>query len=322
MKVLITGSAGFIGGHLYEKLKKEGNEVMGFDNWSHPSKNPINAEMHTYDIRDNRPVYQMRADGMLVKLESPLNIAIEWSDIVYHLAAQIHVDKSIKNPKETIDINVNGTLNILEACRKYSRKLVFASSSEVYGTSQKEYMDETHPLDAQSPYAASKVAGDRLCKAYIDTYGCDICILRNFNTFGPYQNDGGEGTSYGAVIGIFTRAALRGEPLQIFGDGNQERDYIYITDALKGYELASVYNGVLNIGSGRTISINDLARNVKDLTGSKSEIVHIGARPGEVSRLCADITRAKKLGFSPTTDFRKHLKEYIDWYAGTLQSGK
>lgn len=310
MKVLITGSAGFIGGHLYSKLKFEGHSVIGIDNFSHASKNPVQKQVMEFDIR--KPLlWAIRNEG---SEETKWIHLIEWSDIVYHLAAQIHVDKSIENPQETIDININGTLNILEACRKYNKKLVFASSSEVYGTSQSEFMSETHQLDAQSPYAASKVAGDRLCKAYIDTYGMDICILRNFNTFGPYQNDGGEGKSYGAVMGIFTRAALRNEPLRIFGDGEQRRDYMYITDALKGYEIASKYIGVLNIGSGTTISINELAEKIIKLTDSKSEIIHVEPRPGEVQRLCAGIDRAQSLGFLPETNFDVHLRMYVDWF--------
>lgn len=307
MKVLITGSAGFLGSHLYSKLKGEGHEVVGIDNFSHASKNPIAIRSIDDPIGGPIQCRDIRKDFAIWPL-------VKWADIVYHLAAQIHVDKSIENPQETVDINVNGTLNILEACRKYGKKLIFASSSEVYGTSQCEYMSETHPLDAQSPYAASKVAGDRLCKAYIDTYGMDIAILRNFNTFGPYQNDGGEGKSYGAVIGIFTKAALRGEPIRIFGDGEQRRDYIYVTDALKGYEIASRHTGVLNIGSGQTVSVNEIAEKIIKLTDSKSEIIHVDPRPGEVQRLCADITRAKSLGFLPETNFDTHLKSYISWY--------
>jgi UDP-glucose 4-epimerase len=303
MKILITGAAGFIGSHLYQKLKSEGHEVIGIDNFSHASQNPIKEEMIDLDVG-----YDYGIGGDV------LGSLIKRSDIVYHLAAQIHVDKSISEPEETLQSNVWGTFNILEVCRKYKKKLVFASSSEVYGTSQTEKMSETHPLDAQSPYAASKVAGDRLCKSYIDTYGMDIAILRNFNTFGPYQNDGGEGKSYGAVIGIFTRAALTGNPITIYGDGEQRRDYMYITDALKGYDICSKYCGVLNVGSGLTVSINELAQKIKEITKSNSEIIHVRARPGEVQRLCADITKAKSLGFEPETNFDKHLVEYIEWY--------
>ena len=299
MRVLITGAAGFIGSHLYQKLKSENNEVIGIDNFSHASKNPINNEILRADILNHKKT---------------IDKFISESDIVYHLAAQIHVDKSIKHPKQTIETNVLGTSNILESCRKHGKKLVFASSSEVYGTSQTEQMGENHPLDAQSPYGASKIAGDRLCKSYIDTYGMDIAILRSFNTFGPYQDSGSEGRSYGAVIGIFTLQALTGEPITIFGDGEQRRDYMYIQDALRGYELASNYRGVINIGSGCDISINYLAEKIIALTGSKSEIKHINPRPGEVMRLCADITKARSLGFNGETDFDKHLAEYIAWH--------
>ena len=217
MKVFITGGAGFIGSHLHKKLESDGHEVKSIDNFMHPSKAPHKSVYG--DIR----YYQ------------DIEPYVKWADIVYHLAAQIHVDKSIKNPQETIDININGTLNILEACRVYNKKLVFASTSKAYGTSQCEYMTEDHPLDCQSPYGASKVAGDRLCKSYIDTYEMDITILRNFNTFGEYQNDG----SYGGVIAIFTRQALNGDDITIFGDGSQERDYMYIDDAVQAYMIAS-----------------------------------------------------------------------------------
>ena len=289
--ILVTGADGFIGSHLHNKLETLG-EVKGIDNYSHPSKAPNKSEYG--DVRYYRDIEDY----------------VKWADIVFHLAAQIHVDKSIKNPQETIDVNVGGTLNVLELCRKYKKKLVFASTSEVYGSSQEEFMDERHQLDAQSPYAASKVAGDRLCKSYIDTYGMDIAILRNFNTFGEYQNDG----SYGGVIAIFTKQALNNEPITIYGSGEQERDYMYIDDAVNGYILASKITGVINIGTGTTVKIKELAEQIKEITKSKSEIIHLDDRAGEVQRLCAGIDKAKSLGYTPQTDFKKHLTQYINWY--------
>lgn len=310
MKILITGAAGFIGGHLAEYYKNKGHELILIDNFSHPSKNPIKSIVKYADVRYYNDI-------------APY---IEACDVVFHLAAQIHVDKSINNPEETIDANVKGTLNVLEACRKHNKRLIFASTSEVYGsryipkldTDLYYLMPETHQLDAQSPYAASKVAGDRLCLSYFKTYGTKVTILRNFNTFGPWQNDGSEGVSYGAVIGIFTRAALKNKPLTIFGTGEQERDYMYIDDAIKGYDLClhnkKLIGQVINVGSGKTVKIIDLARMIIKLTKSRSKIKFIDPRPGEVMSLCADISKAKGFGLNINPNFERDLKKYITWY--------
>ena len=276
-------------------MTKLGHEVIGIDNFFHPSKNPNNIKIQQLDIRD-------------VNVEN----LVAWADIVYHLAAQIHVDYSIQNPVETFDINVNGTIKILEACRKYGKKLVFASSSEIYGTAQEDQIAEYHPLRPQSPYAVTKVTGDQLCQVYKDIYGMNIDVIRNFNTFGPFQND----TSYGGVIAIFTKKALENEPLEIYGSGEQQRDYMYIDDALQGYLMSLTTNlrQPTNFGTGRTISINRLAEMIKSITNSDSPIVHVAPRPGEVMKLQADITVAKSLGFEPTTDFERDLARYIHWY--------
>lgn len=212
---------------------------------------------------------------------------------------------------ETFDINVNGTIKILEAAKKHQKKVVFASSSEIYGSTPGT-ISETTRLNPQSPYAVTKVTGDQLCAVYKDIYGMNIDVIRNFNTFGPYQND----TSYGGVIAIFTRKALGGEPLEIFGDGTQERDYIFITDALQGYlmSLDSNLPGPTNFGTGTTVTINRLAELIKDITKSNSPIIHVTPRSGEVTRLCADISLAQSFGFKPTTNFERDLQTYIDWY--------
>jgi len=309
-KIFIPGAAGFIGGHLWDNLEKDGHEIVGIDNFSHASRHPKNSRVLYGDVR----------------YYHDLERYVEWCDIVLFLSAQIHVDKSIKNVEETIDINVKGTMNVLEAVKKFDKRIVFASTSEVYGSSQSDCMSESHQLDGQSPYAASKTAGDRLCKAYYDTYGTRVTILRNFNTFGEYQND----DSYGGVIAIFTKRAFRGEDLVIFGDGRQARDYMYISDAMAGYRLCmaseELIGQAVNIGSGKTISINELAELIIKLTGSKSKVVHAKSRPGEVMRLCADTSKAKRYGFESTTDFERDLKIYVKWhedaYFGSGRSGK
>lgn len=294
MNILITGSAGFIGSHLYNYFKDLGHSVVGIDNFMHPCKNKTQSEY--CDVR----------------CEKDLDAYIRDCDVVFHLAAQINVDKSITNPDETIGINILGTQNVLELVKKYNKKMIFASTSEIYGTSQTDKISESHPLDCQSPYGASKVAADRMCFAYYKTYLTDVVIVRNFNTFGKYQND----DSYGGVISKFTKKALKNEPLCIFGSGNQSRDYMDIKDAIQAYSLSiSLPAGtILNFGTGTTVTIKDLAVKIVELTGSSSPIVTTLPRAGEVKRLCADITKAKEFGFVPKTDFYKDLEEYIKWY--------
>lgn len=301
MNVLITGAAGFVGTHLTQHLNSlfPNYNVRGIDNFFHPCKAPHTGVEYA-DIRYYEQVERH----------------VAWADIVFHLAAQIHVDRSINFPGETIDINVTGTKNILEAVRKYDKRLVFASTSEVYGSAQSDAISELHPLDGQSPYAASKIAGDRLCKAYYDTFGTKVVIIRNFNIFGEWQND----TSYGAVISIMTRQGLLGQPITVFGDGSQERDYMHVRDAIKAFGAClwlDRYGEPINMGSGQSIKIIDLAKMIWGMTGRKSQIVMRPPRPGEVMRLCADITKAKSLDIVPETDFTKDLSNYIAWYERT-----
>jgi len=293
---LVTGGAGFIGSHLSRKLEGLGHRVVSLDNFMHPCENPHDSKFA--DVRYSQDMSQY----------------FKGCDACFHLAAQISVDRSIHSPQETIDINVNGTLNILELCKKHGVKLVFASTSEVYGTSQAKKMSEDHPLDAQSPYGASKVAADRLCKSYIDTYGMKIVILRNFNTFGPYQND----DSYGGVIARFTKHALNGEDLNIFGSGKQERDYMWVDDAVDAYIKLVNQAGVYNAGSGSTITVNRIAQIIKEESGSKSRIVHGKPRPGEVQRLCCDSGKIKKLGWRPRISIESGIRKYVDFYKNSL----
>lgn len=294
--ILITGAQGFIGSHLYKALEADGHLVVGIDNFSHACKN-----------------YVSKVDYCDVRNEKELIEYFPHCDVVFHLAAQISVDKSIRNPQETIDVNIAGTQNVLDLARKFGVRVVFASSSEVYGSAQAVPMSESHPLDAQSPYGVSKVAGDRLCYAQWKTYpNTNITVVRNFNTFGEFQaND-----SYGGVMAKFVKFALENKPLEIYGDGTQERDYMHVRDAVQAYKLALPLTGfnMFNFGSGRTIKINDLAKSIVEIIGSKSEIIHIEPRRGEVQCLLADISKAKeRLGFLPNTNFWADLKEYIKW---------
>jgi UDP-glucose 4-epimerase len=298
VNILITGAAGFIGSHLFKHLKGLGHNVVGIDNMSHPCKQEVPVDyVDVRSYKDLLPYFQE-------------------CDVVFHLAAQISVDKSIYNPEETIATNVLGTQNILELARKYGVKVVFASSSEVYGSAVRDFMGEDHPLNAHSPYGATKLAGDRLCEAYVRTYRMDIATVRNFNTFGEYQSD----DSYGGVIAKFVKAALDDKPLVIYGDGEQERDYMHVSDTLQAYTLAlkepSLFNCAINFGTGKTVKIIDLANKIIEMIGSRSEIEYMLPRKGEVFRLCADIEMARSLGFKPKTNFWKDLGRYIEWVKG------
>ena len=309
MRILMTGGAGFIGSHLSEKYTLEGHTVLCLDNFMNGDLGNIrgllnyrNFKLINGDVRDF---------DLLEKIVKDV-------DVVIHLAAQIHVDRSILEPKLTYDVNIFGTLNILELARRYDiNKVIHTSTSEVYGSAQYVPMDENHPLDAPHPYGASKVAADRMCNAYIQTYGVNVCVMRPFNAFGPRQKD----TGYGGVISIFVKRSLSGTPPIIYGDGMQTRDYTYVKDLVRAYDLILKYKKPMrepiNFGTGKEISIIDLARKIIELCGKKGRIkpVHVAPRPGEVGRLVADYAKAKKLlGWEPEYTFEKGLIEFIKWY--------
>ena len=309
MRILITGGAGFIGSHLCEKYTKEGHTVICLDNFM--SGNLTNVR-HLLDYRSFKLVKgDIRDFELLEKVMRDV-------DVVFHLAAQIHVDRSYIEPKLTYEVNVMGTQNILEVARIYdAKRVIHASTSEVYGSGEYSPMGENHPLNAPHPYGASKIAADRMCYAYIQTYGMNISIIRLFNIFGPRQRDAG----YGGVISIFTRRILNNIPPIIYGDGMQTRDYTYIEDAVRAYDLILNHNKPItepiNFGTGKEVTIIDLANKIIELCGKKGNIkpVHVEPRIGEVKRLIADATKAKKLlGWEPKYDLGKGLEKFVKWY--------
>ena len=309
MKMLITGGAGFIGSHLCEKYVKDGHTVLCLDNFISGDLMNIRHLLNFHNFKLLKG--DIRDFDLLEKIMRDV-------DVVFHLAAQIHVDRSYIEPKLTYEVNVTGTQNILEAARMYDvNRVIHASSSEVYGSALYVPIDEKHPLNAPHPYGASKIAADRMCYSYIQTYGMDIAILRLFNIFGSRQRDVG----YGGVISIFTRRVLNDVPPIIYGDGLQTRDYTYIEDATRAYDLVLNHKEPMiepiNFGSGRELTILDLANMTINLCGKKGNIkpIHVEPRIGEVKRLIADATRAKELlGWEPEYDFKKGLKAFVEWY--------
>jgi UDP-glucose 4-epimerase len=308
MKILITGGAGFVGSHLCDKYVKAGETVLCMDNFM--NGNLMNIR-HLLTYKNFKLINgDIRNFDLLEKI-------MHGVDTVFHLAAQIHVDRSIIEPKLTYDVNVLGTQNILEAGRMYDiEKVIHASTSEVYGSAEYSPMDEKHPLNAPHPYGASKIAADRMCYAYVKTYGMNVCIMRPFNIYGPRQKDSG----YGGVISLFTKRILNNAPPIIYGNGEQTRDYTYIEDIVRAYDLILNYkkqiNEPMNFGTGSEISINDLADQIIKLCDKEGKItpVHVEPRPGEVQRLIADITAANKIGWKPVFSFEDGLEKFVDWY--------
>lgn len=309
MKILITGGAGFIGSHLCEKYTLQGESVLCLDNFM--SGNVSNIRHLTKHRNFKLIEGDIRNYDLLEKIMTDV-------DVVFNMAAQIHVDRSVVEPKLTYDINILGTQNILETARMHDvKRVIHSSTSEVYGSSQYHPMDEKHPLDAPHPYGASKIAADRMCYAYNQTYGMDVCIPRCFNVFGPRQRDLG----YGGVISIFTRRVVNNLPPVVFGGGSQTRDYTYVEDVVRAFDLILNHEKPLpepiNFGNGKEISILDLAKTIIEMCGRTGELdpVHVEPRPGEVSRLIADASKAKELlGWEPTIAFKDGLKAFVEWY--------
>lgn len=307
MRLLIDGSAGFCGSHLTEKYVKEGHTVLALDNFLSGSLDNIK---HLLDYSNFKLIKGDIRDKEL------LNNLVDGVDVIFHLAAQIHVDRSYIEPELTWDINVKGTQNILEAARFHDvKRVIVASSSEVYGTAQFVPMTEAHPLQAPHPYGASKIAMDRMCSAYQKTYGMDIVIMRPFNIFGQRQRDIG----YGAVISLFTRRVLNNVPPMIYGDGSQRREYVFIKDIVRAYDLVFTHHGLVhepvNFATGKDYSIKELAEMIIKISGKDIEPVHVEKRMAEVDRLCGDATRAKEIyGWTPLVTMEDGLREFINWY--------
>jgi UDP-glucose 4-epimerase len=308
-KILITGGTGFIGSHLCEKFVADGITVICLDNFMNGNLSNVRP------LLNSRKFKLVKGD---VRDFNLLEKIVQDTDVIIHLAAQIHVDRSIVEPKLTYDINVLGTLNILELARRYDvKRVIHSSTSEVYGSAQYNPMDEKHPLNSPHPYGASKIAADRMCYAYIQTYGMDVCIMRLFNTFGPRQKD----TGYGGAISIFLRRVMNNMAPLIYGDGSQTRDYVYIKDAVKAFEAVlnsdDSLNDAVNFGTGTEIQILKLANKIIALCGKKDTITprHISPRPGEVKKLVSDSSKAKKIyGWTPQYTLGAGLKELINWY--------
>lgn len=322
MNIVVTGGAGFIGSHLCEALLCSGNRLAVIDNFNdfyNPDikrrnikeiqhmmkKNNIpedNFRLYEYDIRDKEATRKL------------INKDI---DVVVHLAAMAGVRNSIENPRLYYEVNVLGTLNLLEACRASNvRKIVFASSSSVYGNNKTVPFKEEDRVDFPiSPYAATKKAGELMCYTYHLLYSFSIAALRFFTVYGPRQRPD-------LAIHKFTQKIFNGEEIPIYGDGTTKRDYTYISDIadgiLKAIEWVNKNENsyeIFNLGESRTISLNLMIDTIQKAIGEKAKKKTLPMQGGDVNITYADITKARQmLGYSPSMQFEAGIEKFVDWY--------
>ncbi|MGH2563167.1 MAG: GDP-mannose 4,6-dehydratase, partial [Ginsengibacter sp.] len=311
MNILVTGAAGFIGSHVSEYFTSMGDRVIGVDNFDpfYPVKfknsNILNLketglfQFHDSDIRDSKALDAIFSSSKI--------------DIVIHLAAKAGVRPSIDSVKEYYDVNVNGTLNLLESMRNHNiTRMLFASSSSIYGNNSKVPFSESDSVDNPiSPYASTKKGGELLCHVYTHLYKFDITCLRFFTVFGPRQRPD-------LAIHKFTRLIDEGNPIPFYGDGTTSRDYTYIKDIVNGIACAAKHlegYRTYNLGESHVIKLKTLVETIENVTGKKAILNHLPTQPGDVNATYADISKAKKeIGYDPKYDFETGIKNFVNWY--------
>jgi UDP-glucose 4-epimerase len=307
--VIVTGGAGFIGSELVRQLAARGSRVVVVDNLVNGKRENV-ADVLSGDV-----VLLERDIRDLEALQPHLRDA----RAVYHLAC-LGVRHSVHSPGENHEVNATATLQLLAACRAAGvPRFVYVSSSEVYGTAKWVPMTEDHPTFPCTVYGASKLAGECYTRAYYRTYGYPTVVVRPFNTYGPrchHERDSGE------VIPKFLLRCLAGRPMVVFGDGTQTRDFTFVSDTAAGILLAGEHDeaigDTINLGSGTEVTINDLAVQIAQVAGRGGAAVqHDAPRPGDVLRLCADMSHARRtIGYAPRVSLADGLSQLLEWYRG------
>jgi UDP-glucose 4-epimerase len=302
MRVCVTGGAGFIGSHLVDRLVREGHEVVVLDDLSTGRLENLDgvdgrADVRTGDVRDRAAVAG----------------ALRGCEVVFHQAALASVARSVSNPAEVTEVNVAGTVNVLvEAVAARVRRVVFASSSSVYGDTPTLPKTEDMPLSPRSPYAASKAAGEGYLSAFSAAYGLETVALRYFNVYGPRQSPRSQ---YAAVVPLFVEAAVEGRRAVVHGDGLQTRDFTFVGDVVEANVLAATAPaafGAVNVGGGRRIAVLDLLHAVARTAAAQVSPVHEPARTGDVRDSLADVSRARSLlGWKPRTSLEEGIAKTV-----------
>ena len=298
----MTGGAGFIGSHIVEALLVEGWEVRVVDNL---------VTGRSENLEKHQRLYVSTGD---VRDRAFLTRAFRDCEVVFHLAASVGNKKSIDDPVLDAETNVLGTINVLEAARTGGvRKVVVSSSAGVFGELKTLPIREDHPLDPDSPYGCTKLCEEKLALAWTKLYGLEAVCLRYFNVFGRRQRF----DAYGNVIPIFVFQALRGETLTVFGDGEQTRDFVHVSDVVAANLRAASrpgLSGAFNIGSGARISINELVRLIGKVSGLRLDVRYGPERPGDVRHSLADVGAARDgFGYAPSDGFERNLADYVEW---------
>ncbi|MCK4312786.1 MAG: GDP-mannose 4,6-dehydratase [Candidatus Cloacimonetes bacterium] len=312
MHILITGCSGFIGSHLCENLVGEHN-VFGLDNfcdfydpgikWNNIKTLQTNDNFFLFetDIRDDKSLESIFSENKF--------------DLIIHLAAMAGVRPSIADPKLYTEVNINGTVNLLEQCKKHGiRNFIFASSSSVYGNNKKVPFSELDNVDNPiSPYASTKKAGELICHTYHHLYKISILCLRLFTVYGPRQRPD-------LAIHKFARLMLNGKAIPVYGDGTTQRDYTYIDDIIDGilkaieFVQTGYHYEIFNLGESQTISLNRMIETLEKALGIKAKKELLPLQPGDVERTYADISKSRKiLGYNPQTDFEEGVAKFVEW---------
>jgi len=302
--ILVTGGAGFIGGHLGRTLAKD-TEVAVLDNFStgDPANVPNQARSITKDVRERDIISNPDTDA----------------DVIFHQAGLVSVSQSIETPYESHTVNATGTLNVLDAARRNDSRVIVASSAAIYGGPDYLPIDEDHPFDPASPYGLDKLTADYYTRMYSNLYGLESVCLRYFNVFGPGQTGG----DYAGVIPIFIKQALSGEDITVHGSGEQTRDFVYVDDVIQANIAAAQTQHVgeaYNIGTGESTSVRELAEMIQDLTDTSSDIVHTESREGDIDHSIADISKAEDhLDYQPKFSLKDGISRTIDWWKENMK---
>lgn len=301
MRILITGGSGFIGSHIVEHFQGEA-DVRVLDNLRTGNRKNLDG----FDVEF--------IEGSILDRDT-VRKAVEGVDYIFHLAALVSVPESMTRPRECVDLNVTGLLNVLVAAAEAGvTKLVLASSAAIYGDNPIVPKIETMLPEPKSPYAVTKLDGEYYCDLFARTTRLETACLRFFNVFGPRQDPA---SAYAAAVPIFVRKALAGEALTIYGDGEQTRDFVYVKDIVAANVFAATtpgIRGVFNVGYGESMTINHIAREIIKAAGSTSVITHEPERAGDVKHSRASVDKIRAVGFRPVSNLNEGLAATLQYF--------